>query len=158
MKKFGRLNVVDILIVFAVILVLAGGGYYLLHKQSPEAQAQVKTYTYVVEGQEVVSDIIDMPTIGQNIYNSSTSEYLGTLVDFSYEESTETVFDYEAGEYKKVPLNGYSDLTVTISGSGVEDDANITVEGTVVKVGKELNIKGKGYAFKGIVIEVRDGE
>ncbi len=158
MKKFGRLNVVDILIVLVLILVMIGGGYYLLNRKNSDAQSELKTYTYVVQGQEVVSDLIDMPTIGQNMYNSATSEYLGTLVDFSYEESTETTFNFETLEYVKVPMIGYSNVSVTISGYGVEDDENITVEGTVVKVGKELNIKGKGYAFKGIIVEVRDGE
>ncbi|WP_317853996.1 DUF4330 domain-containing protein [Chakrabartyella piscis] len=158
MRKIGKLNVVDILIILAVILVLVGGGYYMLHKQNPENQVQLKSYTYVVEGQEVVDDLVDMPVIGQNIYNSSTSEYLGVLTGFDYTEHTEPVFDYDAKEYQKVPSIGYSDVTVEVTGYSTETDADITVEGTVVKVGKELNIKGKGYAFKGIVIEVRDGE
>ena len=45
-----------------------------------------------------------------------------------------------------------------IEGSGTETDQDITVEGNVVKVGKEQNVKGKGYAFKGYIVEVRDGE
>lgn len=57
-----------------------------------------------------------------------------------------------------MPVDGYSNIYVTIEGNGTETEKDITVEGTTVKVGMELNVKGKGYAFKGIVVEVRDGE
>ena len=62
---------------------------------------------------------------------------------------------------RHVPIGGrlgYSNIYVTIEGNGTETEKDITVEGTTVKVGMELNVKGKGYAFKGIVVEVRDGE
>ena len=56
------------------------------------------------------------------------------------------------------PLWAAMPIYVTIEGNGTETEKDITVEGTTVKVGMELNVKGKGYAFKGIVVEVRDGE
>ena len=57
-----------------------------------------------------------------------------------------------------MPVEGYSNIYVTIEGPGTETEKDITVNGTTVKTGMELNVKGKGYAFKGNVVEVRDGE
>ena len=80
------------------------------------------------------------------------------MKDVKTEPFTETMFNRTTGKYEKVPVDGYSNIYVTIEGSGTETEKDITVEGTTVKVGMELNVKGKGYAFKGIVVEVRDGE
>ena len=80
------------------------------------------------------------------------------MKDVETEPFTETMFNRNTGKYEKVPVDGYSNIYVTIEGNGTETEKDITVEGTTVKVGMELNVKGKGYAFKGIVVEVRDGE
>mgnify|MGYP000766023374 FL=1 len=109
-------------------------------------------------GEEVVAETANFPVVGGNAYESSTSTYLGTVKDVKTEPFTETMFNRTTGKYEKVPVDGYSNIYVTIEGNGTETEKDITVEGTTVKVGMELNVKGKGYACKGIVVEVRDGE
>ena len=127
-KLFGIFNIVDILLILIVIIVGIVGGRMLLGGR------------------------------GGNAYESSTSTYLGTVKDVKTEPFTETMFNRTTGKYEKVPVDGYSNIYLTIEGNGTETEKDITVEGTTVKVGMELNVKGKGYAFKGIVVEVRDGE
>ena len=109
-------------------------------------------------GQEVLDETADFPVVGGNAYNSSTSAYLGTVKEVATEQFTETVYDKDTSKFHKVPVEGYSNIYVTIEGPGTETEKDITVNGTTVKTGMELNVKGKGYAFKGIVVEVRDGE
>lgn len=156
-KLFGVFNIVDILLI-VIVLVGAVIGWKLLAGKGQAEQAAGKVYSYVVMGPEVLDETADFPVIGGNAYNSSTSVYLGTVEDFQTEPYTEIVYDEQEEAFRKVPVEGYSTIYLTIAGQGTETERDITVEGTTVKVGMELNVKGKGYAFKGIVVEVRDGE
>ncbi len=154
-KLFGVFNIVDILL---IVLLGAVIGWKLLAGKGQAEQAAGKVYSYVVMGPEVLDETAEFPVVGGNAYNSSTSVYLGTVQDFRTEPYTETVYDEQEEAFRKVPVEGYSTIYLTIAGQGTETERDITVEGTTVKVGMELNVKGKGYAFKGIVVEVRDGE
>ena len=158
-KLFGVFNIVDIILILLVIAVAAvGAKMFLGGGSSTETAAETKTYSYVVMGQEVLDETANFPVVGGNAYNSSTSAYLGTVKEVATEEFTETVYDKDTSKFHKVPVEGYSNIYVTIEGPGTETEKDITVNGTTVKTGMELNVKGKGYAFKGIVVEVRDGE
>ena len=158
-KLFGVFNIVDIILILVVIAVAAvGAKMFLGGSGSTETAAETKTYSYVVMGQEVLDETAEFPVVGGNAYNSSTSAYLGTEKEVATEEFTETVYDKETSKFHKIPVEGYSNIYVTIEGPGSETEKDITVNGTTVKTGMELNVKGKGYAFKGVVVEVRDGE
>ena len=158
-KLFGVFNIVDVILILAVIVVGAvGAKMFLGGGSSTDTAAETKTYSYVVMGQEVLDETADFPVVGGNAYNSSTSAYLGVVKEVATEEFTETVYDKDTSKFHKVPVEGYSNIYVTIEGPGSETEKDITVNGTTVKTGMELNVKGKGYAFKGIVVEVRDGE
>lgn len=156
-KWFGVLNIVDLIL---ILLVIVAGivGVRLMGSGSTAEETTGRTYTYVVMGQEVLTETAECPVIGENVYNSSTSAYLGTVAEVRTEPFTETIFDRSSSSYKKAEVPHYCDIYLTIEGQGTETEKDITVEGTTVKVGMELNVKGKGYAFKGIVVEVRDGE
>ena len=158
-KLFGVFNIVDIILILVVIAVAAvGAKMFLGGGSSAETAAETKIYSYVVMGQEVLDETAEFPVVGGNAYNSSTSAYLGTVKEVATEEFTETVYDKETSKFHKIPVEGYSNIYVTIEGPGSETEKDITVNGTTVKTGMELNVKGKGYAFKGVVVEVRDGE
>lgn len=158
-KLFGIFNIVDIILILLVIIAgIIGAKMFLGGGSQVDTTAETKTYSYVVMGKEVVEETANFPVVGGNAYESSTSAYLGVVTDVKAEPFTETMFNRTTGKYEKVPVDGYSDIYLTIEGNGTETEKDITVEGTTVKVGMELNVKGKGYAFKGIVMEVRDGE
>lgn len=156
-KLFGVFNIVDVVL---ILLVVVAGiiGYRVFFSSDAKNGGAQKTYTYVVEGQEVLDETANFPVVDGKVYNSSTSAYLGIVKDITTEPFTETIYNQTAGAYQKIPVEGYSNIRLTIEGLGTETEKDITVEGTTVKVGMELNVKGKGYAFKGIVVEVRDGE
>ncbi len=152
-------NIVDIIIILLVIVAGAVGAKLFLGGGAEEiAAGETKTYSYVVTGHGVVEETVNFPEIGGKAFNSSTSAYLGTIKEVSAVPYTETMYNRETEKYEKVPVTGYSNISVTIEGTGTETEKDIIVEGTVVKVGSLLNVKGKGYAFSGVIMEVRDGE
>ncbi|MDD3395141.1 MAG: DUF4330 domain-containing protein [Clostridia bacterium] len=156
-KLFGIFNIVDIII---ILLIIAAGviGFKLFVGGEKQDTGATKTYTYVVQGREVLAETADAPVIGEKVFNSATEAYLGVVKEVTSEPYNEVIYSREIGAYQKLPVEGYCDMLLTVEGNGTETEKDITVEGTTVKVGMELNVKGKGYAFKGIVVEVRDGE
>jgi len=156
-KLFGIFNIVDIILIMLVIVAGIVGVKLFAGGEKQDA-AQTKTYTYVVQGREVLNETVDAPAIGDKVFNSSTSAYLGVVKEVTGEPYTEVIYSREIEKYQKLPVEGYSNVSLTVEGNGTETEKDITVESTTVKVGMELNVKGKGYAFKGIVVEVRDGE
>lgn len=158
-KLLGIFNIVDILLIMLLLVAaIVGGKMFLGGKGGETGGAAAKTYSYVVMGEEVLEETANFPVIGGNAYNSSTTAYLGTVKEVKTEPYTELFYNRNTGKYERIPAKGYSNIFLTIEGKGTETEKDIAVEGTVVKVGMELNVKGKGYAFKGIVVEVRDGE
>ena len=158
-KLFGLFNSIDIIIILLLVVAAVLGWKFFFSDSSRGQGAQnTKTYTYVVEGQEVLDEMASFPVVGTNARNSSTSDYLGIIEQVETEPYTEIILNTATDEFRKVPVDGYQTIRLTISGTGTETESDITVEGTTVKVGMELNVKGKGFAFKGIVVDVRDGE
>jgi hypothetical protein len=156
-KLFGIFNIVDVILIFLVI-VAGAVGFKLLQGGGQEETAATKTYSYVVEGRNVLNETAEVPVVGEKVFNSSTTAYLGVVKEVTSEPYNEVIYSKEIGVYQKLPVDGYCDMFLTIEGNGTETEQDITVEGTTPKVGMELNVKGKGYAFQGIVVEVRDGE
>ena len=159
-KKFlGIFNIVDVILILIVAIALGVGARLFLGMGNTSATNEdMKTYSYAVEGQRVLEETVNFPKIGENVYNSSTGAYLGTVKEVKSEPYMEISYFSVVDEYRKIPLDGYINLYITIEGKGTETEGDIIVEGTIPKVGMELNIKGKGYATKGYVVEVRDGE
>lgn len=158
-KIFGLFNGLDILIILVLLAAVAFGVYWVAGgKNSGGTAAETKTYTYVVEGRQVLNETANFPVEGSKVFDSTSSAYLGTVKSSWSEPFREVNFNRTTNKYEMLPVPGYCNIYVEIEGSGTETDQDITVEGNVVKVGKEQNVKGKGYAFKGYIVEVRDGE
>ena len=142
-----------------LLAAVAFGVYWVAGgKNNGGAAAETKTYTYVVEGRQVLNETANFPVEGGKVFDSTSSAYLGTVKSCWTEPFREVNFNRTTNKYEMLPVPGYCNIYVEIEGSGTETDQDITVEGNVVKVGKEQNVKGKGYAFKGYIVEVRDGE
>ena len=122
-KLFGVFNIVDIILILLVIAVAAvGAKMFLGGGSSTDTAAETKTYSYVVMGQQVLDETADFPVVGGNAYNSSTSAYLGTVKEVATEQFTETVYDKDTSKFHKVPVEGYSNIYVTIEGPGTETE------------------------------------
>lgn len=153
-KLFGILNIVDIVIIVLILVVGAVGISIVIKNDEVVAVGGTKSITYTVEGQNVVADAAHLPKVNDKVYNSSTSNYLGEVSKVEIMNQTKVEFNTQKGIYEKYEVPNLFTVHLTIKGSGFDTDQNITVEDTVVKVGKELNVKGKGYAFGGFIIAV----
>ncbi len=158
-KVFGILNGLDILILVIIVAVAGFGVYWLKSGGTEHASMGEQTpYAYVVEGRQVLEEIANFPKEGGKVFDSSTSEYLGTIRSFRTEPFTEITFNRATNKYEKVPAPGYANIYLEIEGNTQVNDEDVIIEGNVVKVGDEQTVKGKGFAFRGYIVEVKEIE
>ncbi len=156
-KLFGILNGLDILIILLILAIGAFGVYWLKSGGTDGAAVgEQKAFSYVVEGRQVLDEIANFPQEGGRVFDSSTSEYLGTIKSYRTEPFTEVNFNRVTNKYEKVPAPGYCNIYLEIEGNTQENDEDIIIEGNVVKVGDEQTVKGKGFAFRGYIVEVKE--
>lgn len=155
-KLFGLFNIVDLLIIVVVIAVAAVGIKVIISNSQNSAIVPVKTkdIEYVVNAQSQNLESVQYVKVGDKIWNSVNSEYLGVVSSVEYKEQVVPMFNPETGEYEEYISPERYSINITIKGNGVESNDNISVEGTSVKIGKQLNVKGKGYVFIAFIVDI----
>ena len=149
-KKF---NILDILILIIVILVFILA-FIFFKGDKGENGASLKKISYTVMAENVSGDVEKFITEGEKIYNSSNYDYLGVLKSFKIVPQQAYNYNIVTGEYEKYEVPDKYCVYMEIEGNGNETVKEITVEGTLVKVGKYINVKGKGYAFGGYMVDI----
>lgn len=152
-KRINTLDIFIILLVFVSCLV----GYKFIgmaDKTTEVANTNSSKVVYTIKTTETIPEVFDMIEVGTKIYESSKNYYLGTVIN---KESTKTVkygVDIKKGKYVENELEDYVDIILTIDANAQYTDQNIEIGEFSPKVGKEVNVKGKGYAAHGYIISI----
>lgn len=149
-KKF---NILDIFILI-IVLIVAVSAVILLKGSSDTSKAETKKISYTIMAENVSGDVQSLITVGEKIYNSSNYDYLGFLKSVKIESQMGYNYNIVTGKYDKYEVPDKYCVYLEIEGNGLETDTNITVEGTEIKVGKFINVKGKGYAFGSYIVDI----
>jgi len=149
MKKF-KFNIVDILVVIAIVVVIAAGVWYL-----STAGAGDDVYTYfVVEFTGRMPGTENDIEIGGEIRDSIRNYFLGHVVDVRSQPAELLTFDNTTNRFVRSVLPGRYDVFVTVRGVGTENDSVIQANGQPVRVGQEMFLRGRGYAGIGFITEL----
>lgn len=157
MKK-ARFNIIDAIIII-IVLIIVFLGYKLIN--SSDNQLNSGNYKTTSISYEVLSsgnsrESVDMPEIGDDVYDSTTTDYLGEISNVSITEHEDIYYDENSGVYvEKIVPNSY-DIKITITGEGYSTESDIFVNGHNIKVGDLLNVKSKGYVFITYVININE--
>lgn len=149
-KKF---NILDIFILI-IVLIVAVSAVILLKGSSDTSKAETKKISYTIMAENVSGDVQSLITVGEKIYNSSNYDYLGVLKSVKIESQMGYNYNIVTGKYDKYEVPDKYCVYLEIEGNGLETDTNITVESTEIKVGKFINVKGKGYAFGSYIVDI----
>lgn len=155
-KLFGLFNIVDLLIIIIVIAVLIIGVKIIRSnsQNSSLVAVQSKEIEYVVNSQHQYLEAVEYVKVGDKVYNSVNSDYLGVVSDVKYEEQIIPAFNVSTGLYENYKVPDKYSINITIKGNGTESDEDVIVEGSNIKIGTQINVKGKGYVFISYVIDI----
>ncbi len=136
-RLFGKINLVDLLI---IIIILAAGIFFALRLFGPESSsAQTQSLTLSLYTETCPTFVAEQLTAGDVVFDSTDNVDLGTLSGWETGEAT----DYELGldgEYYEVPVDGYCHLTMNIAAEGVIGEHGVTIGGTLFGIGHTITI------------------
>ena len=153
-KLFGRINVIDLLIILVIIaagVILAvrtlGDG-----KSSSGAQ-QVRLTFYGTDVPDLVAESLSQ---GIPVKQYSTEIPLGTLTSFSYEPAYAYEFNSHTGEPDKLPVANRCFVTLTCEPTGSVGEWGFTAGATTFTVGGnywlDVGASRAGYMLKSIEV------
>lgn len=155
-RLFGKVSVIDILIIVVLLAALFFVYTYFV-KGTPEVvmNEEKEAIEFVVEVKNIHNDIEVKPTIGQPIYNSNNNTYIGEIADVSILPDEVILTDYESGEFRLIEEEGQKRMLITVSADADLTDRYTLVGSEKIRVGQQLNVKGKGFAGFSYIVEVR---
>lgn len=152
-RLFGKINIVDLLILL-IIISIAGGVYLAFFGGSDKQVMETSKVVYDFEITNVNKDFVDAITPGDPIRDNVRGNELGTVVSKVSKKATMLNEDLINGKYIIADVPDAYDVVITIEAQADITPANIIVGGAEVKVGKKFSIKGKGYANQGFVTKM----
>ena len=151
-KLFGKINVIDLLIIIVVVAALAVVGIRALGGAGNASGAQKVRLTFF--GNAVPTMVGESLTRGAPVKQYSTDISLGVLTDFSCEPAYENHFDGISPEVQRVPVPNYSWVTIVCEPTGTFNEWGFTSGATTFTVGGnywlDVGASRAGYMLKSI--------
>lgn len=153
-KLFGLLNLLDLIIIIAAIFAAILIFKYI---SGNAVKGTRQTIHFTVELNDVTDAFVDKIQPGDEIKDSIKGYYLGTVSRVTKKPFTLVNWDSNDNIYIKSDVPDKNTVLVEIKANGLIDgDKSIHAGEVPVRVGKEMSIKGKGYARTGYVVDLQE--
>lgn len=136
-RLFGKVNIVDLLIIIIVVAVVAFLGYRFFGPSSDVANTEKVTLTLYCE--ESADYVVDQLEAGCEVWDSENNVTLGTLREWRVGDSKSYVTDAN-GNVVQLSLDGYCSATLIVDAEGVVSDRGVTIGGTLYGVGQSSSV------------------
>lgn len=153
MKK-SKFTIIDALIILIILAVVAVGVLKLAPGiMSGGKKEKVKFTVMVNKADEGISKVVG---IGDEVSISFSEKAYAVVTGVSEKEHIESEFNQNTGKYVSQPVEGKCDVIINLECNASISDTEIANGEVPVRVGSEMPVRGKGYTFKGYVVEVED--
>ena len=136
-RLFGKVNIVDLLI---VIIIVAAGiflGKMLFGPESTIALTQKVRLTLYCE--ETPNYVAEQLKEGSEAWDAENNVTLGTLTEWRTGESKSAVTDI-TGQVVEISREDYCSVTLMVDGDGVIGDHGVTINGTLYAAGQSMSV------------------
>jgi glycosyltransferase involved in cell wall biosynthesis len=150
--KMKKINLLDIIIVVAVLIASLIGFIYL--NKDDTVMNNTQKVIYQVQALEVDPEVFDVINIDTDIYDSTKNILIGKVTKKESMTATREEKDSVNGVFKDSSIPNKVDIILTIEANAEYTKKDIMVGEYKIKVGQQAYVKGKGYAFIGFVVNV----
>jgi hypothetical protein len=153
-----RFNLIDLLI----ILVIAAAVFLLLYVfvfSGNKNQAEDVNYTnirYVFEIQKVDSRFEDLVEVGQPVQDAVERRSIGTVTGVQAVPYQKLVYDANTGAEVAADVENMITLKITVEATAIETDRAFSVDGCIIKVGKQYSLALPGMYCVGYCTYIGD--
>jgi len=149
-RLFGLINVVDLLVLLAVLLAL--GGAYYKYRGPGIIAGEEKTVRFVVLAPIQRPEVVAEMKVGDRMVSGSS--YTNVVIKDIQTRPCELVATDSAGRRVKTTDPYYLDVIVTLEGKTKLSGASIVLGGQEIRSGKKYFVKSLTYEIEGTVIHV----
>lgn len=157
-KRKIRFNAVDVLI----ILVIAAVIFLLLYvfvfggKKSDPVDSTIRNISYVVEINNLDSNMSDAVKTGQAVQDAVERKNIGSVSGVQCTPYRKITFDYENGKETVAEAENKVTLRITIDAEAIETDRAFKVDGCEIRVGEQYSLMFPDMYCVGYCIELSD--
>ena len=152
-RLFGKINLLDLVVVLAVVAVAARFGYkhYMGNQAVPAGED--KTIEVTMKVAAVQQPTIDYVPVGTPIYDSKSNDYMGKVVDVKFQPSTVFTIGDDGRMYEPLSKERF-DFYMVVRGPGRVTPNGDTLSGFEMKIGRTNYLKSPLWAGYGITWKI----
>lgn len=149
-----KFNSMDFIIIVILIAVVAALSWFMANRSSTSAAAQNKTVKMTVELVNKEKAFADIPKAGDAVVMGEKEKMDAVVTDVKVRNAVTPGYDILSGTIKESEIPDRYDVQITVSADGTESPAEVTINGTGVRVGMGVALKAKNWAGYGYAIDV----
>ena len=142
-QKKAKFNIVDIIVILILVAGIAFVGVRMFGGEEPAVEATAgsgSTYHVTFHAECVREDVANTLVLGSKSENASRNMDLGTLVDFTIDESVIYSFDSE-GNCVKSTKPDYVSVTLVCRVTGTQEPTGLQVGQFMLNVGHNMGVR-----------------
>jgi hypothetical protein len=136
-RLFGKINIIDLIIILIIIAAFIFLGVKLLGPESTAVNMQKAVVSFYYE--ECPDYVAENLNEGDSVWDSGDNVIIGTVKDWSTADSVTYLLD-DDGNTVQTSKAGYCALTLRCDVEGVIGEHGITINGTLYGVGHTLTM------------------
>ena len=137
-KLFGKVNLIDLLIVIVLVAVVGFLGYrFLIRDDTGVVNTQTVYISFTDE--EVPNYVADELEVGVNVLDSTENNSMGTVTDFTLDEACSYEVN-ELGETVALHRPDCASVTITAEVNATLSDNGVIINGTRYAIGHSMVI------------------
>ena len=153
-RFFGKVNVVDVIVLLVIVAVVA---FAVVRTTGGSSTTIPVTVTYSVEEvRQATVDALVGASQGKGTVRDEGGTVLGKVLSVTPAPTEEPVPTAE-GDLKKVPSPVFSDVSIVVQGQGRLSGSTIRIGSVLVRVGKKVTLIGAKFEVQTVIIGVDTG-
>lgn len=154
--KIKKINLLDAIIIFIVLIACVFGYRFISKRQTIIAPGNTTKVVYQVRTNESLPEVFNMIVEGTEIYDSVKNYKIGVVKKKEIISSERSEMNLNEGKFEssKLSQDDVIDILLTIEAEASITEQNISIGDYVIKVGQEAMVRGKGYAGVGYIVSI----
>lgn len=155
-QLFGKVNIIDLIIIMAIIIIVGGGIYKFSTLDDIFSYDNLDEVSLVLEVPEVQEGLIESIEKGDILYDSVRGSEFGEVIAKTFSPHRELIINQEGiAEYREIPK--LYDVEIQVKSPGNITNNGIIIGTTPIYIGSSIRLRSSLYVFTGDVLNIETG-
>lgn len=155
-QLFGKINIIDLVIIAAIALIIGGGIYKFTTLNNTFSYDNLDKVSLILEISEVQEGLIESIEKDDILYDSVRGSEFGRVINKTFSPHKELIINQNGiAEYKEIPE--LYDVEIKVKSLGNITDNGIIIGTTPIYIGSSIRLRSSLYVFTGDVLNMKIG-